>query len=60
MKTYTKQEALTMFRNNQTLYAELAHQYPCCNLPIAENCNKCTKQKECITMVEGWQKRRTL
>lgn len=40
-KIYTPQEATTMLRNNPVLYAEIAHGFPCCNLPIEENCNKC-------------------
>lgn len=56
-KIYTSQEAVTMLRNNPTLYAEIAHNFPCCNLPIEENCNKCAfrdnekcpvKAKQCL------------
>lgn len=47
MKMYTSQEALTMLRNNPVLYAEIAHNYPCCNLPQADNCCECTKKEYC-------------
>ena len=47
MKTYTPQEVLTMIRNNPDLYTKIALKYPCNNLPIIENCDKCDKPKSC-------------
>lgn len=41
MKIYTTQEATTMIRTNPILYTEIAHDYPCCNLPQKKNCDKC-------------------
>lgn len=47
MKMYAPHEAATMLRNNPVLYAEIAHDYPCENLPIIDNCKQCHVPKEC-------------
>ena len=36
-----------MFKNDPLKYTEIAHDYPCCNLPIKENCDKCSKKEAC-------------
>jgi len=43
-KIFTKQEAELFFANDPILYTEKAHDYPCCNVPIEENCKKCNLQ----------------
>jgi len=47
MKIFSQAEATVLLRNNPILYAELAHDYPCCNIPQIENCKACCKPKEC-------------
>ena len=41
MKIYTKEEAQALWEEDQVLYAEAAHHYPCCNLPQESKCVFC-------------------
>jgi hypothetical protein len=47
MKIYTEQEARRLFREHPIEYAEIAHQYPCCDLPQGPHCAWCDKGVWC-------------
>jgi len=50
-KIFTKKEAKELWENNQVRYAEIAHSYPCCDLPTDTQCVWCdeaiAKEWEC-------------
>ena len=54
-KIYTRQEALTLIKNNPSLYAEIAHNYPCCDLPTVEGCRRCIDDLKDICPVRAKQ-----
>ena len=41
MKIYTHKERMQLWNDDQVLFAELAHQYPCCDIPTEVNCKTC-------------------
>jgi len=49
---YRKDEAVEMWQTNEARYAEIAHQYPCCNVPTFRMCFFCEKEVECRNKAE--------
>jgi len=43
---YTPEERDRVSREAPTMYAELAHKYPCCDLPIVTDCAVCSIDPE--------------
>ena len=43
---YTPEERNRLSQESPTMYAELAHEYPCCDLPIVTDCAVCSIDPE--------------
>ncbi len=50
---YTKEEKKFLFEENEIMYAEIAHQYGCCDLPELKNCEVCDIVDGCWGLNKG-------
>ena len=47
MRYWGEDERKELWKESQILYAEVAHSYPCCELPTIEDCRICSLECDC-------------